>query len=124
MERGVTKTTNRSPLHAPSWQGRVDTGLWSGVHSSVAMLSSSPVLKFVDEKGFDEKSPVTDVAYDYHGRRLATVSADAVIRIRDLDDNGAWCVEDGCEIKSAHQVRILLSRLAKRCGSKTMKQNY
>lgn len=83
----------------------------------MAMLSSSPVLKFVDEKGFDEKI-VTDIAYDYHGRRLATVSADAVIRIRDLDDNGMWCVEDGCEIKSAHQVRrpTALSHLAKRCG--------
>lgn len=76
----------------------------------MAMLSSSPVLKFVDEKGFDEKI-ITDIAYDYHGRRLATVSADAVIRIRDLDDTGVWCVEDGCEIKSAHQVRRLLSHV-------------
>lgn len=74
------------------------------------MASSSPVLKFIDEKGFDEKI-ITDIAYDYHGRRLATVSADAVIRIRDLDNNGVWCVEDGCEIKSAHQVRRLLSHL-------------
>lgn len=76
----------------------------------MAMLSPSPVLKFVDEKGFDEKI-ITDIAYDYHGRRLATVSADAVIRIRDLDDNGVWCVEDGCEIKSAHQVRNPASHL-------------
>eukprot|EP00903_Cladosiphon_okamuranus_P007998 g7717.t1 len=68
----------------------------------MAMLSSSPVLKFIDEKGFDERI-VTDIAYDYCGRRLATVSADAVIKIRDLDDAGVWCVEDGCEIKSAHQ---------------------
>lgn len=67
----------------------------------MAMPVSCPVLEFVDDQS---DSIVTDLAYDYHGRRLASVSADGVIRIRDLDDNGVWCVEEGCEIKLAHQV--------------------
>lgn len=67
----------------------------------MAMPASCPVLEFVDDQS---DSIVTDLAYDYHGRRLASVSADGVIRIRDLDDNGVWCVEEGCEIKLAHQV--------------------
>ncbi|CBJ32304.1 conserved unknown protein [Ectocarpus siliculosus] len=66
----------------------------------MAMPASCPVLEFVDDQS---DSIVTDLAYDYHGRRLASVSADGVIRIRDLDDNGVWCVEEGCEIKPAHQ---------------------
>lgn len=66
------------------------------------MAGSSPVLKLVDEQG---DNIITDFSYDHYGRRLASVSADAVIRIRDLDDNGQWCVENGCEIKTAHSVR-------------------
>lgn len=66
------------------------------------MASASPVLKFV---GTQSDSIVTDVAYDHHGRRLASVTADGAIRIYDLDDNGVWCMEEGCEIKLAHLVR-------------------
>ena len=48
---------------------------------------------------------ITCVRYDYFGRRVATVSADAVLRIRDIDENGMWSVQDGCEIKNTHAVR-------------------
>ncbi|CAN0364353.1 unnamed protein product, partial [Hapterophycus canaliculatus] len=65
----------------------------------MAMNASSPVLKFV---GTQSDSIVTDMAYDHHGRRLASVTADGGIRIYDLDDNGVWCMEEGCEIKVAH----------------------
>ncbi|CAN0083505.1 unnamed protein product [Ectocarpus fasciculatus] len=83
----------------------------------MAMPGSCPVLEFVDDQS---DSIVTDLAYDYHGRRLASVSADGVIRIRDLDDNGIWCVEEGCEIKLAHQSTLWKVDWAHPCFGKQL----
>lgn len=56
-------------------------------------------------RGDARVSTVTDLAYDSFGKRLASVSSDATIRIRDLDDRGEWKVEDRCEIRGAHKVK-------------------
>lgn len=47
-------------------------------------------------------SAVTALAYDTFGKRLACASLDTTVRIRDLDENGQWRMEDGCEIRPAH----------------------
>lgn len=54
---------------------------------------------------------ITCVRYDYFGRRVATVSADAVLRVRDIDDNGMWSVQDGCEIRNTHTVSMRRTKL-------------
>ncbi|KAA8893817.1 WD40-repeat-containing domain protein [Sphaerosporella brunnea] len=37
---------------------------------------------------------VHDVAYDYYGRRMATVSSDQRLKIFDLNDEGEWVIAD------------------------------
>lgn len=50
---------------------------------------------------------ITCVRFDNTGRRMATSSADGVVRIRDLDDSGLWHVKEGCELKATHLVSPL-----------------
>lgn len=36
------------------------------------------------------KDLIHDVAYDYHGRRMATCSSDQSVKVWDLSDDGEW----------------------------------
>lgn len=62
---------------------------------------ASPVLTLLGDPGADF---ITDMQYDYYGRRLATTSADGVVRVRDVGENGEWSVQEGCELKVTHAV--------------------
>ena len=62
---------------------------------------ASPVLTLLGDQGADF---ITDIQYDYYGRRLATTSADGVVRVRDIGENGEWSVQEGCELKVTHAV--------------------
>jgi len=45
---------------------------------------------------------VNDIKFDFYGRRIATCSADMTIKVWDLDENGDWNFEPGCEWKAHH----------------------
>jgi len=36
------------------------------------------------------KDLIHDVAYDYHGRRMATCSSDQSVKVWDLSEDGEW----------------------------------
>lgn len=67
----------------------------------MAALPATPSLTLFEEPRDDY---ITDMRYDYFGRRLATTSADGVVRVRDVDENGRWCVQEGCELRVVHAV--------------------
>lgn len=89
----------------PSWV-RSSHNISGAVEAQLSIIMSmppaTPTLKLVGEPGSDF---ITDMRYDYYGRRLATTSAEGVVRIRDMDENGEWCLQEGCELKATHAVR-------------------
>ncbi|KAI5816839.1 WD40-repeat-containing domain protein [Pyronema omphalodes] len=50
---------------------------------------------------------VHDVAYDYYGRRMATVSADQRLKIFDKDDNGEWSKSGEVKAHDASIVKVI-----------------
>lgn len=67
----------------------------------MSAAQASPILTLLGEPGADF---ITDMQYDYYGRRLATTSADGIVRVRDIGEDGEWSVQEGCELKVAHMV--------------------
>ena len=67
----------------------------------MSAAQASPILTLLGDPGADF---ITDMQYDYYGRRLATTSADGVVRVRDVAENGEWSVQEGCELKVTHAV--------------------
>lgn len=83
-------------------------GLTNRIFIVISEIEMATIATLVEEPRDDY---ITCVRYDYFGRRVATVSADAVLRVRDIDDNGMWSVQDGCEIKNTHAVSIRITFL-------------
>ncbi|KAI5776357.1 WD40-repeat-containing domain protein [Geopyxis carbonaria] len=50
---------------------------------------------------------VHDVAYDYYGRRMATVSSDQRLKVFDLNDEGEWVISDSFKAHDASINRVI-----------------
>ncbi|KAG0636405.1 WD40-repeat-containing domain protein [Tuber brumale] len=50
---------------------------------------------------------VHDVAYDYYGRRMATVSSDQRLKVFDLSDDGEWVLSESIRAHEASITRVI-----------------
>ncbi|CAZ82830.1 unnamed protein product [Tuber melanosporum] len=50
---------------------------------------------------------VHDVAYDYYGRRMATVSSDQKLKVFDLSDDGEWVLSESIRAHEASITRVI-----------------
>ncbi|RPB03221.1 WD40 repeat-like protein [Choiromyces venosus 120613-1] len=50
---------------------------------------------------------VHDVAYDYYGRRMATVSSDQRLKVFDLNDDGEWVLSESIRAHEASITRVI-----------------
>lgn len=72
---------------------------------------STPTLSSFEEPIDDY---ITDIKYDFYGRRTVTTWAHGLVRIRDIDESGKWVVSEGCELKATHAVSSATSSPAAR----------
>lgn len=66
-----------------------------------SLAVATPTLSSIEEPLDDY---ITDIKYDFYGRRTVTAWAHGLMRVRDIDETGNWVVSQGCELKPKHDV--------------------